>query len=74
MSGAARALDLRNRLGRGESVLMPGVWDVLSARLVHEAGLSTAFLSGFAVSGTLLGRPDVGLLTQMEMATDFSRL
>ncbi|MFM8564340.1 MAG: hypothetical protein ACKOCE_10710 [Acidimicrobiia bacterium] len=24
------------------------------------AGFSTAFVSGFAVSGTLLGRPDVG--------------
>jgi 2-methylisocitrate lyase-like PEP mutase family enzyme len=68
MTGAARSRDLRDRLGRGESVLMPGVWDVLSARVVRDTGLSTAFLSGFAVSGTLLGRPDVGLLTQMEMA------
>ena len=47
---------------------MPGVWDPLSARIVAEAGFSTAFLSGFAVSGTLLGRPDVGHLTQTEMA------
>ena len=47
---------------------MPGVWDPLSARIVATAGFSTAFLSGFAVSGTLLGRPDVGHLTQTEMA------
>lgn len=47
---------------------MPGVWDALSARLVHRGGFSTAFLSGFAVSGTLLGKPDVGYLTQTEMA------
>jgi 2-methylisocitrate lyase-like PEP mutase family enzyme len=47
---------------------MPGVWDPLSALIVQNAGFSTAFISGFAVSGTLLGRPDVGYLTQTEMA------
>lgn len=47
---------------------MPGVWDALSGRLVAEAGFSTAFLSGYCVSGTLLGLPDYGYLTQTEMA------
>ncbi len=47
---------------------MPGVWDALSARLVHQAGFGTAFVSGYAVSGTLLGVPDIGYLTQTEMA------
>lgn len=66
--GPSRSADLRRRLSLGETIVMPGVWDSLSARLVSNAGFSTAFLSGFAVSGTLLGRPDVGYLTQMEMA------
>jgi len=47
---------------------MPGVWDALSARLAGEAGFDTVFLSGYCVSGTLLGMPDVGHLTQTEMA------
>lgn len=47
---------------------MPGVWDALSARLAAEAGFATVFLSGYCVAGTLLGAPDVGLLTQVEMA------
>ena len=68
MNGAQRSADLRNRLAAHESVLMPGVWDPLSALIVQQAGFSTAFVSGFAVSGTLLGRPDVGYLTQTEMA------
>jgi methylisocitrate lyase len=59
---------LRVRLAAGESVLMPGVWDALSARLADAAGMSTVFLSGYCVSGTLLGVPDFGLLTQTEMA------
>ena len=37
-------------------------------RLAAQAGFSTVFLSGYCVSGTLLGLPDVGLLTQTEMA------
>ena len=68
MNGAQRSADLRHRLSARESVLMPGVWDPLSALIVQQAGFSTAFVSGFAVSGTLLGRPDVGYLTQTEMA------
>jgi 2-methylisocitrate lyase-like PEP mutase family enzyme len=47
---------------------MPGVWDPLSARLAADAGFATVFVSGFCVAGTLLGRPDVGLVTQSEMA------
>ncbi|MEZ5274347.1 MAG: isocitrate lyase/PEP mutase family protein [Ilumatobacteraceae bacterium] len=67
MSGAT----LRGRLGTGEtgqSVLMPGVWDALSGLLAAEAGFTTVFLSGYCVSGTLLGLPDFGYLTQTEMA------
>jgi methylisocitrate lyase len=47
---------------------MPGVWDALSARLAVEAGFATVFLSGYCVAGTVLGVPDLGLLTQTEMA------
>jgi 2-methylisocitrate lyase-like PEP mutase family enzyme len=66
--------DLRQKLGAGESVLMPGVWDALSARLASQAGFDTVFLSGYCVSGTLLGLPDVGYLTQSEMAAVAARV
>ncbi len=62
-----RSVNLRERLSAGHSVLMPGIWDSLSARIVADTGFPTAFLSGFAVAGTLLGKPDVGYLTQTEM-------
>ena len=60
--------DLRARLATGDPVLMPGVWDALSARLARRAGHEVAFLSGYSVSATLLGLPDFGYLTQREMA------
>jgi methylisocitrate lyase len=65
---------LRRRLAAGESVLMPGVWDALSVRLAAQAGFETVFLSGYCVSGTLLGLPDVGYLTQAEMAAAAARV
>jgi 2-methylisocitrate lyase-like PEP mutase family enzyme len=60
--------DLRARLATGLPVMMPGVWDPLSARLAAGAGFDTVFLSGYAVAGSLLGQPDIGALTQTEMA------
>jgi len=59
--------DLRRQLGTGP-VLMPGVWDALSARMAARAGFTTVFVSGYATAGTLLGLPDFGYLTQTEMA------
>ena len=41
---------------------MPGVWDPLSALLAESAGFDTVFLSGFALAGTLLGEPDIGII------------
>ncbi len=58
---------LADRLATG-SVVMPGVWDALSARLAADAGFGVVFVSGYCVSGTLLGLPDMGYLTQTEMA------
>ena len=59
---------LRRRLADGETVLMAGCFDALSARLAAAAGFETMFLSGYCTSATLLGLPDFGYLTQTEMA------
>lgn len=59
--------DLRRQLAEG-TVLMPGVWDALSARVAAQAGFATVFVSGYATAGTLLGLPDFGYLTGAEMA------
>lgn len=64
----SRSAPLRDRLAAGETVLMPGVWDPLSALLAREAGFGTVFLSGFALAGTLLGEPDIGIIDQSHMA------
>jgi len=60
-------------LATGEPVVLPGVYDALSARLAAAAGFRAVFLSGFAMAATRLGRPDIGLLTQTEVL-DTARL
>jgi methylisocitrate lyase len=65
VTGSSR---LRETLSAGSPVLMPGVWDPLSALLAERAGFGTVFLSGFALAGTLLGEPDIGIIGQAEMA------
>lgn len=52
---------------RASVLLVPGVHDVLSARLAERAGFPAVVLTGYGVSASLLGEPDFGLLTQTEM-------
>jgi 2-methylisocitrate lyase-like PEP mutase family enzyme len=59
---------LRRRLDAGDTVILAGCFDALSARLAVAAGFESLFLSGYCTAATLLGLPDFGYLTQSEMA------
>lgn len=59
--------ELRRLIAGSEPLLAPGAFDALSARLVEEAGFETVYMTGFGASASVLGRPDVGLLTMSEM-------
>ena len=58
---------LRNLLSRQEPLMAPGAFDGLSARLIEEAGFDAVYMTGFGAAASVLGRPDVGLLTMTEM-------
>ena len=36
-------------------IVMPAVWDGLSAKMAAEAGFATAFMSGSCVAGSRVG-------------------
>ena len=65
---------LRALLESGETIVAPGAFDPLAARLVEEAGFPAVYMTGFGTSAALLGRPDVGLLTMTEMADNARRI
>jgi 2-methylisocitrate lyase-like PEP mutase family enzyme len=62
---------LRALLEKPGFVVMPAVWDGISARLAAEAGFATAFLSGSCVAASRLGGPDLDLLSFAEMLDSF---
>lgn len=55
-----------NAVRAGRTVWTAGVYDALSAKLAEEAGFKAVMTSGFAVSASLLGLPDVELYTMTE--------
>lgn len=55
-----------------EILVMPGAHDALCARLIQAAGHKALTAGGYAASASLLGRPDVSLLSMTE-TTDYYR-
>lgn len=62
---------LRALIAKPGFIVMPAVWDGLSAKLSAEAGFETAFLSGSCVAASRLGGPDLDLVSFGEMLDSF---
>jgi 2-methylisocitrate lyase-like PEP mutase family enzyme len=62
---------LRAVLSEPGLIVMPAVYDGLSAKLTANAGFKTAFLSGSCVAAARLGGPDLDLLSFGEMFDSF---
>ena len=63
---------LRALLAAPDFVVMPAVWDGLSAKLAAGAGFETAFLSGSCVAASRIGGPDLDLISFGEMFDSFT--
>jgi len=61
-------------LDRERTLIFPGVYDALGAKLVERAGFPLTFISGYSVAATQLGLPDFGYLTQTEMVATAKRV
>ena len=57
----------RQLLAQNGPLILPGVYDALSAHIAAQAGFDALYLSGSSVAASLLGKPDVGLTTLTEM-------
>lgn len=71
MTGATRIHAL---LEKERTLIFPGVYDALGAKLVERAGFPLTFISGYSVAATQLGLPDFGYLTQTEMVATAKRV
>ncbi len=64
----------RDLLNRSEAVVMPAAHDAFSAKIIEKAGFEAIFASGGAISASLIGEPDVGLITMTEMVEQNRRI
>ena len=58
---------LRSALRRRQAVVVPGCHDALSARIAEDAGFEALQVSGFGLAGSLLAKPDVGLVDMKDI-------
>jgi 2-methylisocitrate lyase-like PEP mutase family enzyme len=70
----AKAQLIRRSLAEHGQLIMPGVYDALSAKIAARAGFEVIFITGYSLSATLLGEPDFGLLTQTEVVSAAQRI
>jgi carboxyvinyl-carboxyphosphonate phosphorylmutase len=62
-----KASELRKILNSEATILVPGVYDTFSAKIFKQAGFPVIYMSGSAVTSTITGGPDIGLITMTEM-------
>ena len=66
--------DLRRLLVAPGPLVVPFAYDAFSARLIERAGFSAVGISGSAVAASLLGVPDVGLMSREEVVGQARRI
>jgi methylisocitrate lyase len=57
-----------------EILVLPGAHDGLTARVIEKCGFKALTAGGYSVSASLLGKPDIGLLTMTEMVHQYRNL
>lgn len=62
-------LEEKNRI-----IVLPGVFDALSARIAEQVGFSAMFQTGYGSSAALLGMPDFGFLNAGETVDNARRI
>jgi 2-methylisocitrate lyase-like PEP mutase family enzyme len=64
---ADRRRRLRAAVEERRALLVPGAANALTARVIEDAGFDALYVTGAGVANTLLGVPDIGLVTLTEL-------
>lgn len=59
---------------RGEIIVLPGVFDALSAKIAQHVGFEATFQTGYGSAASLLGLPDFGFLNAGENIENARRI
>lgn len=58
---------LRQLLQSPETLVVPGCYNALSAKILEKVGFPAVYMTGYGTSLSVLGMPDAGLATMTEM-------
>ncbi|WP_455651362.1 isocitrate lyase/PEP mutase family protein [Phascolarctobacterium sp.] len=58
---------LQELLQKPDILVLPGVYDALTAKIAAEVGFEALVMGGYSIAASRLGQPDVGYLSMMEM-------
>lgn len=64
----------RSLVNAPELLMLPVAHDGLSALAIQQAGFSAMAVAGYGTSGSVLGLPDIGLISSTEMLTHYANL
>jgi 2-methylisocitrate lyase-like PEP mutase family enzyme len=68
-SATERRREFKDRLTGPGTLVAPGAYDALSAKLIENEGFDAVYVGSYATSAARLGSPDVGLATLDEMSS-----
>lgn len=64
----------RKLLSEDNIIVAPGAFDAWSAKLVEYTGFECVYMTGYGVSASVLGKPDIGYITQTEMVNQLRNI
>jgi methylisocitrate lyase len=68
-------LSLKKRIEKADGlIVLPGVFDALSAKIAEQAGFDAMFQTGYGSAAALLGMPDFGFLDSSETVSNARRI
>ena len=65
---------LKDLLNNERMLVAPGAYDALSAKVICNAGFESVYVTGFGVTASLLGKPDIGFITLEEMTNHIRKM
>src|SRR3984957_20948409 len=72
--GPAMASTLRELIARHHPLVVPSIYDGISALMLREFGFEAAYIGSYATGATRYGLPDIGYIGLEDMADQVRRL
>ena len=71
---AKKRKEFADRLRQGEYMTLPGVFDLISARVADRMAFPGLYMTGYGVAASSLGLPDAGLASYTEMVNCVAKI